>query len=147
MWVSASLDGADLLNRAPPTTLTLHPALDLHGVRVVATACFSVPGAERCSEPVVVNSSFLVCNAPRMRVGAYPVTVSLNGVNSTSSTILHRLCDQGWFGLPGEECGACPEVRACSAQFPRTRVPSRGARRSALPQHPPTSTPPACCCA
>ncbi len=79
----------------------------------MGASCLLEPGAERCTEPVVVNSSHLVCNAPRMRVGAYPVTVALNGVNSTSSptATLHRLCDQDWFGLPGDECGACPEVR------------------------------------
>ena len=82
---------------------------------LLAVACIPGPGTERCTEPVVVNSSQLVCNAPRMRVGAYPVTVSLNGANSTSSDTLHRLCDQDWFGLPGEECGPCPEVRRRAA--------------------------------
>jgi hypothetical protein len=83
----------------------------------------------------VVNSSHLACNAPRMRVGAYPVTVSLNGVNSTSRATLHRLCDQDWFGLPGKECDACPEVRgrvsrvasagSCGAECPRASWVSR----------------------
>ncbi len=70
-----------------------------------------VAGAETCTEPVVVNSSHLLCTAPRMRVGAYPISVTLNDQNSTASAVLHRLCDEGWFGLPGQECDTCPEVR------------------------------------
>jgi hypothetical protein len=58
----------------------------------------------------VSNSTHLQCNAPRMRVGAYPVTVMLNGLNDTSSATLHRLCDEGWFGLPDHDCDVCPRV-------------------------------------
>ena len=43
-----------------------------------------------------------------------PRAVSLNGQNGTSSTILHRLCGAGKFGLPGTTCGNCPPVRVAA---------------------------------
>ncbi len=40
----------------------------------------------------------------------FGAAVSLNGQNSSSSVILHRLCGAGKFGLPGELCVNCPAV-------------------------------------
>jgi hypothetical protein len=45
-----------------------------------------------------------------------PRAVSLNGQNGTSTTILHRLCGVGKFGLPGTTCGDCPPVRVSRHQ-------------------------------
>jgi hypothetical protein len=71
-------------------------------------------GGALCTQTVVASSSLLLCNAPVASVGAYPVVVSLNDQNSTSRVIVHRMCGAGRFGLPGQQCGPCPEVRRCA---------------------------------
>ena len=70
-------------------------------------------GGTVCTEVVIVSSSQLVCSAPVSPVGAYPLTVSLNGQNSTadSDVKVYRLCGGGQFGSPGQECSDCPAVR------------------------------------
>lgn len=73
-------------------------------------------GGEVCSQPNVINSSLLTCTAPVMRVGRYPVVVSLNGHNSSSGAVtIHRLCAAAQYGPPGEYCGPCPTVSTATS--------------------------------
>jgi hypothetical protein len=86
-------------------------------------------GSTLCAQVVVASSSQLLCNAPAAPVGAYPLTVSLNGQNSTGRVRVHRLCGEGQFGLPGQECGDCPEVCSglccpCCRLYSRHRTPT-----------------------
>jgi hypothetical protein len=82
----------------------------------VATMLRAVPrafdaGGTLCTQIVVFNSSRLTCSVPPQPVGAYPLVVSLNGVNSSASYVpVYRLCAGGRFGLPGQDCEACPAV-------------------------------------
>ncbi len=69
-------------------------------------------GGAPCLQPNLLNSTIIVCTAPGgVRVGQYPVVVSLNGQNSSGSVTLDRLCGDQRFGVPGAVCGACPKVR------------------------------------
>lgn len=74
-------------------------------------------GGALCAQPNVLRSSEVACVAPAMRVGRYPVVVSLNGQNSSTAPHLSggpvtvdRLCDARQYGLPGQFCGPCPKV-------------------------------------
>lgn len=75
-------------------------------------------GDSLCGQPVLLSATLLQCTAPVSAVGAYPVVVSLNGHNGTTSAVLHRLCGPGTFGLPGNTCDKCPQNAECVALFP-----------------------------
>jgi hypothetical protein len=94
---------------------TVPPRTVSFGLFRIMSALF-LAGTTVCGQPNVINSTFLQCNVPPQRVGAFPVKVMLNDQNSTSRATLHRLCGEGSFGLPGDECGDCPEVLSSVAQ-------------------------------
>jgi hypothetical protein len=68
-------------------------------------------GGQVCAQPIVADSTHLVCTAPVAVAGRARVVVSLNGQNSTTDASLDRLCGNGKFALPGQRCAACPKVR------------------------------------
>ena len=72
-----------------------------------------------CSQPIVVDSSRVLCTAPAgVVVGRYPVVLSLNGQNSSGSVALDRLCGDGRYGPRGSLCGPCPPNANCITMFP-----------------------------
>jgi hypothetical protein len=100
-----------------PSTLVCPPSPTRHAHQTLYPCTgdvFARAGAQPCPQVVVASSSHLVCTAPITVVGAYPVTVSLNGQNSTRGPTVHRLCSEGQFALPGALCGACPQVWCCT---------------------------------
>ena len=83
------------------------------GLRSALSASLVVyVGNTVCTQPNVLQSTEVVCVAPSMPVGRYPVVVSLNGQNSSGANFVNRLCGERYFGLPGQFCGPCPKVHA-----------------------------------
>jgi hypothetical protein len=67
-------------------------------------------GPLECTSVTVINSSAIECSLSAAAVGRYPVTVSLNGQNSSSSVSIARMCGDDRFGFPAQLCGPCPSV-------------------------------------
>ncbi len=68
-------------------------------------------GTSPCTSLILQDSTSLSCTAPPSVVGRFPVTVSLNNVTSSGSVWLDRVCGADRFGMRGERCGPCPQVR------------------------------------
>ena len=44
-------------------------------------------------------------------VGRFPVIVQLGGARSADNVTIDRMCGAGFFGLIGDSCQLCPQVR------------------------------------